>query len=242
MHKGQHLLIFIMFLCLFLIALLMGMAGPKILVKHTEKGTRLLDKSGNGTKRISSGPFIILTPKLSVYRRQMWISAQLVTHVEKGQESFSKDCSVWLRVQGILDSGHEVLVGGRGHNRTRTITCDGSRCDSFIVMHLGVLEYPRYLVNISFAGLEIVHNHYKIEDFVFTISTYNPNFTRVEIWFRFFFVLSTSVVSFAYFYISSLRKFHLSDWSYEQKWTGVLLVLLVWFDNPAFAHTLMTSN
>ena len=45
--------------------------------------------------------------------RQMWISAQLVTHVEKGQESFSKDCSVWLRVQGILDSGHEVLVGGR---------------------------------------------------------------------------------------------------------------------------------
>ena len=58
------------------------------------------------------------------------------------------------------------------------------------------------------------------KDFVFTISTYNPNFTRVEIWFRFFFVLSTSVVSFAYFYISSLRKFHLSDWSYEQKWTG----------------------
>ena len=67
--QGQHLLIFIMFLCLFLIALLMGMAGPKILVEHTEKGTRLLDKSGNGTKSISSGPFIILTPKLSVYRR-----------------------------------------------------------------------------------------------------------------------------------------------------------------------------
>ena len=56
-----------------------------------------------------------------------------------------------------------AFVAFRGHNRTRTITCDGSRCDSFIVMHLGVLEYPRYLVNISFAGLEIVHNHYKIE-------------------------------------------------------------------------------
>ena len=93
----------------------------------------------------------------------MWISAQLVTHVEKGQESFSKECSVWLRVEGIANADHKVLVGGRGHNRTRTITCDQEECKSFIVMHLGVLEYPRYLVNISFTGLEIVHNHFKIE-------------------------------------------------------------------------------
>merc|ERR1711997_592871 len=31
MHKGQHLLIFIMFLCLFFIAILMGLAGPRII-------------------------------------------------------------------------------------------------------------------------------------------------------------------------------------------------------------------
>ena len=41
MHKGQHLLIFIMFLCLFLIALLMGMAGPRIIAQHYEKATTL---------------------------------------------------------------------------------------------------------------------------------------------------------------------------------------------------------
>ena len=41
MHKGQHLLIFIMFLCLFLIALLMGMAGPRIIAEHVEKATTL---------------------------------------------------------------------------------------------------------------------------------------------------------------------------------------------------------
>ena len=39
-------------------------------------------------------------------------------------------------------------------------------------MHLGVLEYPRYLVNLTFSGLELVDKHFKIEDIVFTISTY----------------------------------------------------------------------
>ena len=40
----------------------------------------------------------------------------------------------------------------------------------------------------------------------------------------------------------SLRKFHLEDWSFEQKWVGILLPLLLAFDNPMFAYTLFTSN
>ena len=42
--------------------------------------------------------------------------------------------------------------------------------------------------------------------------------------------------------MKSLRKFHLEDWSFEQKWVGVLLPLLLAFDNPVFAYTLFTSN
>ena len=42
--------------------------------------------------------------------------------------------------------------------------------------------------------------------------------------------------------IYSLRKFHLEDWSFEQKWVGILLPLLLAFDNPMFAYTLFTSN
>lgn len=63
-----------------------------------------------------------MTPALSSYRRQLWISAQPVTHVEQGQETFKQTVAVWLRVEGVIDSGgHKVLVGGQGHNRTRTI-------------------------------------------------------------------------------------------------------------------------
>ncbi len=53
-----------------------------------------------------------------------------------------------------------------------------------IIPFQGVLTYPRYLVNLTFSGLEIVDKHFNIEDIVFTISTYNPQFTHVEIWFR----------------------------------------------------------
>ena len=135
----------------------------------------------------------------------MWISAQLVTK-EKGQESFTKQCSVRLRVEGLLDSNHRVLVGGMEHNRSRVITCDESTCESFIVMHLGVLEYSRYLVNVSFGGLESVDKHFNIVDIVFTVITYNPEFTRMEVWFRFFFVLSTAVVAFIFF-VGGMKNF-----------------------------------
>ena len=75
-----------------------------------------------GASLLPGGPFLILTPTLSSYRRQLWISAKPVTHIEKGQESFKKPVAVWLRVEGVLDrGGHKVLVGGLGHNRTRAI-------------------------------------------------------------------------------------------------------------------------
>ena len=90
---------------------------------------RILYFLPQGASLLPGGPFLILTPKLNSYRRQLWISAQLVTHVEQGQETFTKTVAVWLRVEGVLDSGgHKVLVGGQGHNRTRTIQVRYALC------------------------------------------------------------------------------------------------------------------
>ena len=41
---GQHLLIFIMFLCLFFIAVLMGLAGPSMTMKFTMQASTLKGK------------------------------------------------------------------------------------------------------------------------------------------------------------------------------------------------------
>jgi hypothetical protein len=134
--------------------------------------------------------------------------------MEKGQESFTKKCTVSLKVEGFEESSrNRVLVGGMAHNRTRTITCDATSCEPFIVMHLGVLAYSRYIVNISFAGLESVDKHFNIADIVFTVITYNPEFTRMEVWFRFFFVLSTVVVAVVFFVVG-MKNFGTSGLSY----------------------------
>lgn len=107
-------------------------------------------------------------------------------------------------------------------------------------MHLGVLNYPRYLVNVTIYGLEAVDKHFNIEDILFIFETYNPQFTRMELWFRFFFAVVTAGVALAF--LANLRRFALDDWSIEQKWVAFLLPLLLGFNNPLFAWTLLTAS
>ena len=171
----------------------------------------------------------------------MWISSKLITQ-ERDSESFTKRCTVTLRVEGMTGKKERVAIGGMAHNRTRTINCDASSCASFIVMHLGVLEYPRYLINISFAGLESVDRHFNIVDIIFTVITYNPDFTRMELWFRLFFVATTAVIGIL-FLVAGMKNFvNLDEWSIEQKWVAILLPLLLAFDDPIFPMTLTSSN
>ena len=64
--------------------------------------------------------------------------------------------------------------------------------------------------------------------------------TRMELWFRFFFAVVTAFVAIAF--LSNLRRFALDDWSIEQKWVAFLLPLLLAFNNPLFAWTLLSSS
>ena len=238
LHKGQHLLIFIMFLCLFFIALLMGMAGPRIITEHTEKGSKLLEKMGD-SKDLSVGPFVLMTPKLNNYRQQLWISVEIRTK-DNDQATFSKTCKATVTIEGVIDGDRKEPVGLPNVTRTRMLICQKNKCNSFILLHLGALEYCHYLVNVTFDGLKSVDKHLTISDIFFNITTYNPEFTEMEIWFRFFFVLATAVIAFIY--LVNMRNFHLDDWSIEQKWTGLLLVQLVSFNNPLFTLTLTSRN
>ena len=65
----------------------------------------------------------------------------------------------------------------------------------------------RFLVDV---GKQIPFLHFKKKKF--------------QVWFRFFFVLSTSVV--AVLFVLSLRKFSLLDWSFEQKWVRLFTILI----------------
>ena len=78
MHKGQHLLIFIMFLSLFFIALLLGMAGPSIITTYEESAAKLISAANNVSvegeqckSKIPAGPYLMVTPGLETYRQQV---------------------------------------------------------------------------------------------------------------------------------------------------------------------------
>lgn len=120
MHKGQHLLIFIMFLCLFFIAILMGLAGPSMTMRFQVEASKVKGP-GNKTSLLPGGPFNLLTPDLTSYQQQLWLSAQLVTKVATEQETFTKVCHVTLNVKGVQDQSTTYVLGDRVHNRTRVV-------------------------------------------------------------------------------------------------------------------------
>ena len=72
---------------------------------------------------LPGGPFNLLTPDLTSYQQQLWLSAQLITKVATEQETFTKVCFVSLHVKGISGQNTVSIIGDRIHNRTRTIRC-----------------------------------------------------------------------------------------------------------------------
>lgn len=54
--------------------------------------------------------------------------------------------------------------------RTRHLRCEKSSCEEFIVLHLGYLDYTRYILKIYFYGLEGFNQRYIIRDITFYVS------------------------------------------------------------------------
>ena len=233
MQKGQHLLMFIMFLCLFFIALLLGMAGPKMIVKHTEKANISMKE----------GPYYILTPKLDTYRQMLWLSLEVTLDGTKGEKNFRtviQYVSTKINIEGLEKTGKRQNVGDKNLNRTRKLECHENKCQIFTVLHLGTINYQRYIFDIKLIGLEDLNRHYRIKNLFFHITTYNPEFTKMEIWFRFIFLMFSVFVGFSY--LLKMKSSAFEDWSIEQKWCGILVSLLINYNNPMFALTLSWRN
>jgi len=241
MHKGQFLLTAIMFGCLFLIALLMGMAGPNITVDHLERAKEKLDGDdhAHNASSLAAGPYYLLTPRLNVYRQQLWLSVKvLLASPERGTSS--TPFTVWLSAAGV-DSQPSALPKPllTNSSRLRSLKCADGDCKSLIVLHLGSLAFDRYQFIVRFQGLENVEKHFGMDDVLFTMTTYNPEFTSMELWFRFFFLCCALTASAAF--LVAMRHHRTEEWALEQKWCLALLLLLCLFDDPAFPLAVLSG-
>ena len=66
--------------------------------------------------------------------------------------------------------------------RSHTLKCKGPRCEGFLVLHLSSVHHARYVFNVTLEGLK--SSHFGVEEIAFTVTTFNPEFTRMELWFR----------------------------------------------------------
>ncbi|ENN81969.1 hypothetical protein YQE_01680, partial [Dendroctonus ponderosae] len=234
MNKREFVMIFILFFACFGLTVFIGLAGPPITETTAVDAISILPKLNNATnfKDIATGPFIMKTPKLSTYNQQLWIIAKMKTQNTDEHKPA------------------KILTAKNHQNRTHHLRCDKQACDEFIVMHLGYLDYTHYMVNIAFYDLETFHATYNIRELYFHVSfsradafqfkTYNPDFTQIEVWFRLIFLIGAFGIT--WWFCQSLRKYPVHCWSFEQKWVGILLPLLMAFDNPFFPMMFLMSS
>uniref|UniRef100_F6QZT7 Transmembrane protein 181 n=2 Tax=Cercopithecinae TaxID=9528 RepID=F6QZT7_MACMU len=199
--------------------------GPKVIQ------TSAANFSLNNSKKLK--PIQILSNPLSTYNQQLWLTC--VVELDQSKEtSIKTSFPMTVKVDGVAQDGTTMYIHNKVHNRTRTLTCAG-KCAEIIVAHLGYLNYTQYTVIVGFEHLKL-----PIKGMNFTWKTYNPAFSQLEIWFRFFFVVLTFIVTCLFAH--SLRKFSMRDWGIEQKWMSVLLPLLLLYNDPFFPLSFLVNS
>ncbi|XP_050689752.1 transmembrane protein 181-like isoform X2 [Eriocheir sinensis] len=239
MHKREFVMVFIVFFVTLGLALFIGLAGPPITVTQQQSATQLGRPLNHS--QLLTGPYQMKCPPLSTYAQQLWLIARVIVDI-KDDQSFSKEFHLSVSVEGLTrDQQQEtVLPADKPHNKSRTLECDQRGCGAVTIMHLSYLRYTHYVVTVTFSGLAEVQQWHAFRDVVFYFKTYNPNFTKLEIWLRFIFLLLAFIV--ACWLAHSLRKYALYDWSIEQKWMSILLPLLLLYNDPVFPMTFLVES
>ncbi|KAL5282824.1 TMEM181 family protein [Megaselia abdita] len=235
MNKQEFVVVLIGFFTCFLLGILIGLAGPPITKTNEITAKQIIANTSmaKNSNVVSNGPFVMKTPLLTTYSQQLWLIAKVETE-NNDDEKYDKSFHVSVAIEGITAEHKPLSIIDRGNenNRTRHLLCERNKCEEFTVLHLGFLDYAHYIITLRFYGLESFHQKYNIKQITFYFKTYNPEFTQIEIWFRFIFMLFAFIV--LCWYAHTLRKYSIYDWSIEQKWIGLLLPLVLLYDNPFF--------
>lgn len=221
-------------------------AGPEITTIKEIDSSKLIDQSENLTRVIAKGPFKIQTQFLSSYARQLWVFAKY--QIENiGEDEYKKSSSMFknkifwfftdetfdtsflvsVQIKGLTESKLKNIDLFQAKNHTRHLKCKGDNCEEFTLVHLGWLEFSHYQFIIKFHGLN--HKRYNISKLTFYLKSFNPAFTSLEISFRLIFLFFTFVVTIWFYML--LRRHPSSNWTIEQKFTYVLLPLLIFYDS-----------
>eukprot|EP00794_Sanderia_malayensis_P000509 gene509-1156_t len=225
--KRQFVLVFAGFFTCFSITFIIGLAGPHIISENITTARQL-----NPKVNLLTGPFQMESVMVTVFNQQLWLLCQMqISGLRKKSFVLQKDFQVSVEILGRNKDSSYKIISHAFHNRTRTLKCTAKGCDHFVILHMSNIVHPSYQITINFHNLvlpSIIH----LRNILFSFKYYNAEFTQIEIWFRFvFLVLSFTVTCL---YAHTLRRFSLREWTIEQKWMSILLPLLLLYNDPLF--------
>lgn len=225
--KRQFVMVFGGFFTCFIITFIIGLAGPPIVSENLTTARQL-----NPKVNLLTGPFKMESGMVTIFNQQLWLLCKIQIHgLTKKGFVLEKEMGVSVKIMGRNKDSSYKMISHAFHNRTRMLQCTAKGCQHFVVLHISNIEHPSYQITIDFHGLvlpSIIH----IRNIIFSFKYYNAEFTQIEIWFRFvFLVLSFTVTCL---YARTLRKFPLREWTIEQKWMSILLPLLLLYNDPLF--------
>lgn len=132
-------------------------------------------------------------------------------------------------------SNYSVISSSRS---SKKVTCSSSKtfCTSVVVMNVPYIDYSSYQFNVTTE--DAFSKGYSYVKYYFAV--HNANYTLFELWFRFFFLVTTVVV--IVIYAIKLRGFEWKDWAIEQRWVACLLFGLLGYNNPLFPLTVLLDG
>ncbi|RMX54568.1 hypothetical protein pdam_00004582 [Pocillopora damicornis] len=224
--KRQFVLVFVSFFVAFFLTVIIGIAGPRIIVEHTQSASNLHVPSG----KLSTGPFQIDTGILSTFNQQLWLLCQIKLNGTKAGASFSDSFHLSVKIYGRAKDSSYHLIAETPFNRTRQLQCqklifivygpvhtavntfEDGECNPLVILHLGYLDYPSYVATVNFHGLQFPKG------------------------------IDIRDIDFVCMFAHSLRRFPLREWSIEQKWMSLLLPLLLLYNDPLFPLNFLVNS
>ncbi|XP_065653442.1 transmembrane protein 181-like isoform X2 [Hydra vulgaris] len=235
--KYQFVLVFVGFLVAFLMMFLIGILGPSAIVNNVKTAKDL----GVPPKNFLTGPFVLNSGMLTHFNQELWLFCQfqLTGFAPNSKYKFERKFNISAQLMGITKDTSYKSVTHTFQNITNLLTCDINSCNSIVLYHLGTLDYSSYSGKIFFYGLHLPRS-IKVRNVIFSFRYFEDQFTQMQIWFRFaFLVLSFTVTCL---YMHSLRRFPVHDWCIEQKWLSALLPLLLLYNDPLFPLNFLISS
>ncbi|KOB77559.1 Uncharacterized protein OBRU01_03745 [Operophtera brumata] len=142
---------------------------------------------------IYEGPFHLHSPALGTRVQQLWLMAEILTN--------NND-------DGVIGELATVNLVPESEATNREIVFYKQTCEEVMRLHLGALEYTRYILNINLYGLREFHKRYYIREIVFCFKTYNPAFTQMETCFAPLMDTLFQSTFLAFFMLSWLALYH----------------------------------